>query len=229
MGMGEPLTNLDNVVTAINIMLDDLGFGLSKRRVTVNTSGVVPALEKLKAECDIALAVSLHAPNDELRDKIVPINRKYPIDVLLNACSNYIEDKAERTKITWEYVMLDGVNDTDECAHQLVALLKGIPSKVNLIPFNPFPGTEFKRSQSKRIDRFADILLSKGQSVTRRRTRGDDIDAACGQLAGQVQDRARRDKKMAKYREELEPVLAAAKVNVSPIKPMRSSDFRRKG
>lgn len=229
MGMGEPLTNLDNVVTAINIMLDDLGFGLSKRRVTVSTSGVVPALDKLKEECDIALAVSLHAPNDALRDKIVPINRKYPIAVLLEACNRYIADKAERTKITWEYVMLDGVNDTDECAYELVELLKDIPSKVNLIPFNPFPGTDFKRSSSKRIDRFADILFSKGQSVTKRRTRGDDIDAACGQLAGQVQDRARRDKKMAQYREELQPVLAAAKVNVSPIKQMPTGSLRKKG
>jgi 23S rRNA (adenine2503-C2)-methyltransferase len=229
MGMGEPLANLDNVVRAINIMLDDVGFGLSKRRVTVSTSGIVPGLDKLKKECDIALAVSLHAPNDELRDKIVPINRKYPIAVLLEACSRYIEDKAERTKITWEYVMLDGVNDTDACAYELVEILKDIPSKVNLIPFNPFPGTDFKCSSSKRIDRFADILLSKGQSVTRRRTRGDDIDAACGQLAGQVQDRARRDKKMAQHREDLKPVLAAAKINISPIKQVPISTFRNKG
>lgn len=194
MGMGEPLLNFDNVVNALRLMLDDNAYGLSKRRVTVSTSGVLPALDRLADTLDVSLAVSLHAPNDELRDQLVPLNRKYPIKELLATCRQFLAKKTtERNHITWEYVMLDGVNDSDEHARQLAKLLRGIPSKVNLIPFNPFPSTRYARSSNNRIHRFRDILVEAGYTVMTRKTRGDDIDAACGQLAGKVNDKSRRD------------------------------------
>jgi len=191
MGMGEPLLNLDNVIPALRLMLDDNAYGLSRRRVTVSTSGVVPGMDRLREECPVALAVSLHAPNDSLRDRLVPVNRKYPIRELLKACNRYLE-KAPRDFITFEYVMLDGVNDGDQHARQLAAIAAEVSCKFNLIPFNPFPRTEFRRSPEERIRRFAQILQSKDITVTTRKTRGDAIDAACGQLAGAVADRTRR-------------------------------------
>ena len=190
MGMGEPLLNLDNVIPALRLMLDDNAYGLSRRRVTVSTAGVIPGIDRLRDECPVALAVSLHAPNDALRDKLVPVNRKYPLSELAKACNRYL-DKAPRDFITFEYVMLDGVNDSDEHARELVALAGKVKSKFNLIPFNPFPRSEFKRSSPERIRRFADILARAGLTATTRKTRGDDIAAACGQLAGEVQDRTR--------------------------------------
>jgi len=196
MGMGEPLVNFDNVVRAIHIMRDDCAYGLSKRRVTLSTSGVVPALYRLRDVCDVSLAVSLHAPTDELRDQLVPLNRKYPIRELLAACRHYLQGQTARRRITWEYVMIDGLNDGDQQARQLVGLLRDLPSKVNLIPFNPFPGTRYRRSPQSRIDRFRDILLQAGLTTITRRTRGADIDAACGQLAGRVQDRSRRQARL---------------------------------
>ena len=201
MGMGEPLLNFDNVVNALRLMLDDNAYGLSKRRVTVSTSGVLPALERLADTLDVSLAVSLHAPNDELRNKLVPLNAKYPIEQLLATCRRFLDKKTtERNHITWEYVMLDGVNDQEEHARQLAALLRGIPSKINLIPFNPFPDTRYGRSSNNRIHRFRDILQAAGYTVTTRKTRGDDIDAACGQLAGDVQDRTRVEQRLSKRR-----------------------------
>ena len=191
MGMGEPLTNFDNLVSALDIMLDDHAYGLSRRRVTVSTSGIVPAMDRLREQCPVALAVSLHAPNDALRDVLVPINKKYPLAQLLAACSRYVE-KAPRDFITFEYVMLDGVNDDPAQAYQLVELVKDVPCKFNLIPFNPFPDSGYKRSHHDVIRRFRDILMQAGLIVTTRRTRGDDIDAACGQLAGKVQDKTKR-------------------------------------
>lgn len=197
MGMGEPLTNFDNVVTALRLMLDDHAYGLSRRRVTVSTSGIVPAMDRLRDECPVALAVSLHAPNDALRDRLVPINQKYPLVELMAACQRYLQ-RAPRDFITFEYVMLDGVNDADEHARQLVELVRDVPCKFNLIPFNPFPDSEFRRSPSDRIRRFAAILIEAGIVTTTRKTRGDDVDAACGQLAGQVQDRTRRTLRLVK-------------------------------
>lgn len=188
MGMGEPLANYRNVIPAAEILMDDLGFDISRRRVTISTSGLVPQMMKLAEETNCALAVSLHAPNDELRNQLVPINRKHPIAELLDACWYYLQRQNARS-ITFEYVMLDGVNDTPEHALQLAKLLRGHPAKVNLIPFNPFPNTRYKRSSAPAIERFRDILNSHGVIATTRRTRGDDIDAACGQLVGRVQDR----------------------------------------
>jgi 23S rRNA (adenine2503-C2)-methyltransferase len=188
MGMGEPLANYRNVVPATEILMDDLGFDISRRRVTVSTSGLVPQMLKLAEETNCALAVSLHAPNDRLRDELVPINRKHPIADLLDACWQYV-DKQNARSITFEYVMLDGVNDQPAHAHELVKLLQGRPAKVNLIPFNPFPQTRYKRSPAAAIERFRDILNANGVIATTRRTRGDDIDAACGQLVGRVIDR----------------------------------------
>lgn len=193
MGMGEPLLNFEKVVKAMELMLDDNAYGLSKRRVTLSTSGVVPALDRLKDRIEVSLAISLHAPNDALRDQLVPVNKKYPIKMLLNSCNNFMEGKANREKITIEYVMLDGVNDSDENARELAILLKDVPCKVNLIPFNPFPETRYKRSSNNRIHRFRDILENAGLIVMTRKTRGEDIDAACGQLAGKVNDKSRRD------------------------------------
>lgn len=191
MGMGEPLLNFKNVVAAMNIMMDDNAYGLSKRRVTISTSGVVPALERLKEVSDVALAVSLHATNDELRNELVPINKKYPIKQLLEACKFYIDGEHKR-KVTFEYVMLDGVNDRPQHARELVALIKDIPSKVNLIPFNPFPNSDYKCSSRNAIEKFRSILMKSGVISTTRKTRGEDIDAACGQLAGKVMDKTKR-------------------------------------
>jgi 23S rRNA (adenine2503-C2)-methyltransferase len=191
MGMGEPLANFENSVAALKLMLDDNAYGLSRRRVTVSTSGLVPVMDRLRDECPVALAVSLHAPNDKLRDELVPINQKYPLKELMAACQRYLE-KAPRDFITFEYVMLDGVNDSDAHARELLALVKTVPCKFNLIPFNPFPGSPFRRSPAERVRRFADILMGAGIVTTTRKTRGDDIDAACGQLAGQVKDKTRR-------------------------------------
>lgn len=200
MGMGEPLLNLTNVVPAMEIMLDDFGFGLSKRRVTLSTSGVVPALDKLGDMIDVALAISLHAPNDTIRDDIVPINKKYNIEAFLAAVKRYIgKSNANQGRVTIEYVMLDHVNDSTEHAHELAALLKETPCKINLIPWNPFPGAPYGRSSNSRIDRFSKVLMEYGFTTIVRKTRGDDIDAACGQLAGDVIDRTKRTlrKKMA--------------------------------
>jgi 23S rRNA (adenine2503-C2)-methyltransferase len=191
MGMGEPLANFDNVVAALKLMLDDNAYGLSRRRVTLSTSGIVPAIDRLADACPVALAVSLHAPNDALRDKLVPINRKYPLQLLLAACRRYIE-KAPRDFVTFEYVMLDHVNDTPAQARELVALVRDVPCKINLIPFNPFPDSGFATSSRNRIVAFQRVLQDAGMVATVRKTRGDDIDAACGQLAGQVQDRTKR-------------------------------------
>lgn len=200
MGMGEPLLNLTNVVPAMEIMLDDFGFGLSKRRVTLSTSGVVPALDKLGDMIDVALAISLHASNDKVRDEIVPINKKYNIEAFLAAVKRYIgKSNANQGRVTIEYVMLDHVNDSTDDAHELAELLKDTPSKINLIPWNPFPGAPYGRSSNSRIDRFSKVLMDYGFTTIVRKTRGDDIDAACGQLAGDVIDRTKRTlrKKMA--------------------------------
>lgn len=190
MGMGEPLANFRHVVPAIRILLDDLGFDISRRRVTLSTSGLVPQMYKLAEEVNCALAVSLHAPHDSLRDELVPINRLHPIAELLQACWHYIDEQNGRS-VTFEYVMLDGINDQVAHARELVCLLKGKPAKLNLIPFNPFPGTRYRRSPMPVITAFRDELLQRGVLATIRRTRGDDIDAACGQLAGRVNDRTR--------------------------------------
>jgi 23S rRNA (adenine2503-C2)-methyltransferase len=205
MGMGEPLANYRNVVPAMRIFLDDLGYDLSRRRVTLSTSGLVPQIYRLAEECNVALAVSLHAPNDELRNELVPINRKHPIAELLAACWHYIDQQNGRN-ITFEYVMLDGMNDKPEHARQLARLLKGHPAKVNLIPFNIFPGTRYRRSPAAAIVKFRDILNENGVIATTRRTRGDDIDAACGQLAGRVNDRTlvRLGTKMSAMRDEVQ-------------------------
>jgi len=200
MGMGEPLQNYAALLPALRTMLDDHGYGLSRRRVTVSTSGVVPMIDRLRQDCPVALAVSLHAPNDALRDNLVPLNRKYPIDELLQACSRYL-DAAPRDFITFEYCMLDGVNDTPAHAQELVRLVKHrIPCKFNLIPFNPFPASGLLRSPHERVQAFAQVLLAAGIVTTVRKTRGDDIDAACGQLAGEVQDRTNARERLARQR-----------------------------
>ncbi|WP_435626468.1 23S rRNA (adenine(2503)-C(2))-methyltransferase RlmN [Candidatus Ferrigenium straubiae] len=191
MGMGEPLLNFDHTVSALRLMLDDHAYGLSRRRVTVSTSGIVPAMDRLRDECPVALAVSLHAPNDKLRDVLVPINQKYPLKELLAACRRYLE-KAPRDFITFEYVLLDGVNDSEQQARELVRLVRDVPCKFNLIPFNPFPETLYRRSKPEAIRRFRDVLMEADIVATTRKTRGDDIAAACGQLAGVVQDKTRR-------------------------------------
>jgi 23S rRNA (adenine2503-C2)-methyltransferase len=191
MGMGEPLANFDSVVTATRVMQDDLAYMVSKQRITLSTSGIVPNIYRLREVSDISLAVSLHAPNNALRDELVPINRKYPLEELIPACRAYIgEDR--RRRITWEYVMLDGINDSPSHAKQLIRLLEGTRSKVNLIPFNPFPGTDFACSGPDRVDAFRARLIRSGLVATTRKTRGDEISAACGQLVGRVQDRTRR-------------------------------------
>jgi 23S rRNA (adenine2503-C2)-methyltransferase len=191
MGMGEPLANFDNVVPALRTFLDDNAYGLSRRRVTLSTSGLVPWIDRLRDECPVALAVSLHAPTNELRDHLVPINRRHPLESLMAACLRYLE-RAPRDFITFEYVMLDGVNDQPEHTHALIDLVRDVPCKLNLIPFNPFPGSGFATSPRERIRGFAHALQDAGIVATIRKTRGDDIDAACGQLAGQVQDRTKR-------------------------------------
>jgi 23S rRNA (adenine2503-C2)-methyltransferase len=191
MGMGEPLANYAAVLTAIRVFLDDFGFGLSKRRVTVSTSGLVPFMDRLRGDCDTAMAVSLHAADDALRNELVPINRKYPLDELMAACRRYTADRGRKTHIVYEYVMLDGVNDADSQARDLAKLLGDLPAKVNLIPFNPFPGAPYERSAPARVDAFQEQLRRRNIVTTVRRTRGDDIDAACGQLAGRVTSRQR--------------------------------------
>lgn len=200
MGMGEPLLNFNNVVPALRLMLDDNAYGLSKRRVTLSTAGVVPVIDKLRQESDVSLAISLHAPNDELRDQLVPLNKKFPLAELLDACRRYLEGSQARRRITFEYVMLKGVNDRPEHARQLAGILQGIPSKINLIPFNPFHKAGYARSADADIERFGEILLQQGYVATIRKTRGEDIDAACGQLVGQVQDRSRRHLKFVEPR-----------------------------
>lgn len=200
MGMGEPLLNFDNVVRAMSVMRDDLGFGLANKRVTLSTSGLVPMIDRLGEESDVSLAVSLHAPNDELRTQLVPLNRKYPIAELLDACRRYAARKP-RTTITFEYTMMKGVNDRPEHARELIKLMRKVPGKVNLIPFNSFPGTRYERSDEADIRAFQKILLDADVLTMVRRTRGDEIDAACGQLKGQVMDRTRRQ---AEFRRKLE-------------------------
>ncbi len=197
MGMGEPLLNYEPVVASMSLMLDDNAFGLSKRRVTLSTSGIVPKMYDLAKDIDVALAISLHAPNDELRNELVPINKKYPLAELIKAAKAYVYDENPRHKkhVTIEYVMLAGVNDSDEHAKQLIELLKDLPSKVNLIPFNPFPHAPYQRSSNNRIHAFSNLLNQAGFVCTVRQTRGDDIDAACGQLVGQVADKTRRQEK----------------------------------
>jgi 23S rRNA (adenine2503-C2)-methyltransferase len=191
MGMGEPLANFDNVVAAMRVMLDDDAYGLSRRRVTLSTSGLVPAIDRLRDACPVALAVSLHAPNDGLRDVLVPINRKYPLKELLAACTRYVE-KAPREYVTLEYVMLRDVNDSVAHARQLVGLVQSVPCKINLIPFNQFADSGYQCTDADAMARFRDVVMQGGLTVTVRKSRGDDIDAACGQLAGRVQDRTRR-------------------------------------
>ncbi|MGQ0529137.1 MAG: 23S rRNA (adenine(2503)-C(2))-methyltransferase RlmN [Panacagrimonas sp.] len=192
MGMGEPLANYNAVIPAIKILQDDFGFGLSKRRVTVSTSGLVPFIDRLRDDVDTALAVSLHAATDDLRNVLVPINKKYPIADLMEACRRYTQGRNHKMHIVYEYVMLDGVNDSQAQARDLAKLLNGMPAKVNLIPFNPFPDTRFKRSKSEAIEKFAGILRGKNILATTRKTRGDDIDAACGQLVGKVLNKQKR-------------------------------------
>ncbi len=206
MGMGEPLQNYSALVPALRVMLDDHGYGLSRRRVTVSTSGVVPMIDRLAQDCPVALAVSLHAPTDELRNQLVPLNQKYPLSELLAACQRYLQH-APRDFITFEYCMLDGVNDTPEHARQLVQLVREhrVPCKFNLIPFNPFPASGLTRSCNDIVEAFAAVLTAAGFVTTVRRTRGDDIDAACGQLAGDVRDRTRAGERMSLRRIMLKP------------------------
>jgi 23S rRNA (adenine2503-C2)-methyltransferase len=222
MGMGEPLQNYAQLVPALRVMLDDHAYGLSRRRVTVSTSGVVPMIDRLREDCPVALAVSLHAPDDALRDQLVPINRKYPIDELLSACERYL-DKAPRDFITFEYCMLDGVNDSPAQARALVALVKNrLPAKFNLIPFNPFPASGLTCSPRDRVRAFGDVLLEAGIVTTIRKTRGDDIDAACGQLAGEVQDRTDAQRRMTRAI----PIVASAPPTPAPATPSSSLPFR---
>jgi len=193
MGMGEPLLNFDAVVPALSLLRDDLGYGLAAKRVTLSTAGLVPGIDRLRDTIDVALAVSLHAPDDALRETLVPLNRKYPIRELMRACADYVSDKHKRS-VTFEYTLIDGVNDHPEQARALVKLLRRMPSKLNLIPFNPFPGTRYRCSPEARIREFQAIVMAGGLIATVRRTRGEDIDAACGQLVGQVLDRTRRSR-----------------------------------
>jgi len=203
MGMGEPLANFDAVVSVCQLLTDDNAYGLSRRRVTLSTSGLVPALDRLSEHTDVALAVSLHAPNDALRNRLVPINRKYPLADLLDSCRRYVEATDAHSGVTFEYVLLAGMNDQPEHANQLARLLRGIPGKINLIPFNPFPGAPFKRPEEVDVLAFERRLQKAGYVTTVRRTRGDDIDAACGQLVGQVEDRSRRGMRMFRLHAEL--------------------------
>ncbi|WP_020408506.1 23S rRNA (adenine(2503)-C(2))-methyltransferase RlmN [Hahella ganghwensis] len=195
MGMGEPLLNFDNVVPACDLMMDDFAYGISKRRLTVSTSGLVPMIDKLGSVTDVSLAISLHAPNDPLRDVLVPVNKKYPIKDLIAACQRYLANLPDKRRITIEYTLIEGVNDLVEHAHELVVLLKDLPCKINLIPFNPFPNNEYRRPSRNAVMRFQKVLNEAGYVATIRTTRGDDIDAACGQLVGRVEDRTRRSQK----------------------------------
>ncbi|MDH3789253.1 MAG: 23S rRNA (adenine(2503)-C(2))-methyltransferase RlmN [Xanthomonadales bacterium] len=198
MGMGEPLLNFDAVVPALSLLRHDLGFGFAAKRVTLSTAGLVPGIDRLRETIDVALAVSLHAPEDALRETLVPLNRKYPIRELMRSCADYVSDKHKRT-VTFEYTLIDGVNDHPEHARQLVKLLRRLPSKLNLIPFNPFPGTRYRCSTAERIREFQEIVMAGGLIATVRKTRGDDIDAACGQLAGKVLDRTRRSQMLRQH------------------------------
>lgn len=200
MGMGEPLLNFDNVVSAVRIMMDDFAYGLSKRRVTVSTAGVVPAMDRLGDMIDMRLAVSLHASNDKLRNELVPVNKKYPLKELMAACRRFIDKQNSRSRITFEYVMLDGINDRPEHAHELIKLLKGIPTLMNLIPFNPFAGSGYSTSSKKAVLRFSETLHEAGMTTVIRKTRGEDIDAACGQLAGKIEDKSRRHRRFSEPR-----------------------------
>ena len=200
MGMGEPLLNFDNVVRAVRLMMDDFAYGLSKRRVTVSTAGVVPAMDRLADILDMRLAVSLHATNDTLRNQLVPLNAKYPLADLIAACHRFVDKQQARYRITFEYVLLDGVNDRPEHARELVKLLKGLPVLMNLIPFNPFDGSGYKTSPKKAVRQFAEILNQAGMTTVTRKTRGEDIDAACGQLAGKIQDKSRRSRRFVQPR-----------------------------
>ena len=195
MGMGEPLLNFDAVVPALSLMRNDLGFGFAAKRVTVSTAGLVPGIYRLRDTIDVALAVSLHSPVDEVRTELVPLNRKYPIAELMQACRDYVSDKHKRT-VTFEYTLIEGINDHPEQARKLVKLLRTVPSKLNLIPFNPFPGTRYRCSTQERIDRFQEIVMQGGLIATVRKTRGEDIDAACGQLVGKVKDRTKRSERI---------------------------------
>lgn len=195
MGMGEPLLNFDNVVAATQLMMDDNAYGLSKRRVTISTAGVVPAIDKLAGLSDVSLAVSIHAPNDALRDQLVPVNRRYPLKELIASCNNYLKHLDDKRVITVEYTLMEGINDQPEHAVQLLKVLRKMPSKVNLIPFNPFPNSGYKKPSLDAIARFKEIIVHGGIITTVRKTRGDDVDAACGQLVGQVEDRTRRSQK----------------------------------
>jgi len=208
MGMGEPLLNFDNVVDAMNLMLEDMAYGLSKRRVTLSTSGVVPALDRLAEVSEVSLAISLHAPTDELRNQLVPINRKYPIAELLRSSRNYIDRQADKKRVvTVEYTLIAGINDSVEQARELAQLLADFPCKINLIPFNPFPQSEYQRPSGNAVSRFWQVLVDSGFIVTVRSTRGDDIDAACGQLVGQVEDRTRRSERYRQANAVAEPVI----------------------
>ena len=218
MGMGEPLLNMKNLIPALDTMLNDLGYGLSKRRVTVSTSGVVPALDMLKEKIDCALAISIHAPNNKLRDELVPINKKYPLEDFVAAAARYIDGSKANKQATIEYVMLDHINDSTDQAHELAHALKGLPSKINLIPFNPYPGSPYSRSSNSRIDRFDKVLQSYGLTVITRRTRGEDIDAACGQLAGDVFDRTKRSVINAAKNAEISSLKDEAKADTISIK-----------
>ena len=200
MGMGEPLLNFENVMKAIDIMLDDFAYGLSKRRVTVSTAGVVPAMDRLAERHDVQLAISLHATNDKLRDDLVPINKKYNLDQLIDACHRFMAKRSPRARLTIEYVMLAGVNDSKQDAEELIKILKDIPVLINLIPFNPFPGSGYDTSSNNAVRRFQDVLMKAGLTTVIRKTRGEDIDAACGQLVGKVEDKSRREQKFIKPR-----------------------------
>ena len=202
MGMGEPLLNFDNVIDAMHLMKDDLAYGVAKKRVTLSTSGIVPRMYEMYDAIDVSLAVSLHAPNDELRNELVPVNKRYPLEELLKACRAYTDRYSDGRRVTMEYVLLEGVNDTFEHAHQLVELLRDVPSKINLIPFNPFPHAPYKKPNNMRVRAFQEVLLKAGYVTTVRTTRGDDIDAACGQLVGQVQDRTRRS---SQWQQKIQP------------------------
>jgi 23S rRNA (adenine2503-C2)-methyltransferase len=203
MGMGEPLLNFDAVVPAMRLMRDDLGFGMAAKRVTLSTAGHVPGIRKLRETIDVALAVSLHAPEDELRTQLVPLNRKYPIAELLQACREYVSDKHKRS-VTFEYTLMDGINDLPEHARKLVKVLGNVPSKLNLIPFNPYPGARYRCSTDDKIRRFQEIVMKGGLIATVRKTRGEDIDAACGQLVGKVRDRTRRSEQHREMMVELQ-------------------------